>query len=110
MPAPKGRRIIRMLTEAGAIDVLARRGFTENLSVVADHLRNVETGEKFRSRDVVVREYRRFEGVSDPDDTAIVYAIETRSGTRGTVIDAYGVYADPAVSAFMASVPIERKP
>ena len=99
-----------MLTETGAIDVLARRGFTKNLAVVADHLRSVETGEIFRSRDVVVREYRRFEGVSDPDDTAIVYAIETRSGTRGTVIDAYGVYADPAVSAFMASVPIVEMP
>jgi hypothetical protein len=39
-----------MLTEAGAIDVLARRGFARNLSVVADHLRSVETG-RCRSRE-----------------------------------------------------------
>src|SRR5262245_33604716 len=107
-PAPEDRRIMDMLTEAGAIDALARRGFTNSLSVVADQLRNVETGEIFRPRDVVVREYCRFEGVSDPGDTAIVYAIETRSGTRGTVIDAYGVYADPAAKAAISSAAVSN--
>jgi len=30
---------------------------------------------------VGVRQYRRFEGISDPDDMAIMYAVETASGT-----------------------------
>jgi len=47
--------------------------------------------------------------VSDPDDMAIVYAIETAGGIRGTLVDAYGVYSDPAVSAFLATVPIVEK-
>lgn len=56
--------------------------------------------------DLLIREYHRFEGVSDPDDMAIVYAIEGKGGVRGTVTDAYGVYSDPAVSAVLADVPI----
>lgn len=93
-------------TLAGAIDQLARRGFTESFSVVGNRLRVVETRKTFRPDEVVVREYRRFEGVSDPDDMAIVYAIETEGGIRGTLVDAYGVYSDPAVSAFLEAVPI----
>ena len=62
--------------------------------------------ETFRPENVVVRRYRRLEGVSDPDDAAIVYAIETDGGVAGTLVDAYGVDADPAISEFMARVPI----
>jgi len=35
---------------------------------------------------------------------AIVYAIETVNGTRGTLVDAFGVYASPAISAFLDRV------
>jgi hypothetical protein len=98
-----------MVAESGAIDELARCGFTTSLSVVEDRLRSVGTRETFQPQDVVVREYRRFEGVSDPEDLAIVYAIETKDGVRGTLVDAYGVYADPAISAFMATVPIVKE-
>ena len=95
-------------TLAGAIDDLARRGFTESLAVVGNGLRTTKTQKVFRPDEVVIREYRRFEGVSDPDDMSIVYAIETEGGIRGTLVDAYGVYADPAVSAFLSKVPVRR--
>jgi hypothetical protein len=97
-------------TLAGALEQLARRGFTESLSVVGNRLRGVETRKTFRPEDVVIREYRRFEGVSDPDDMSIVYAIETDVGTRGTLVDAYGVYSDPDVSAFLSTVRIRKTP
>lgn len=98
-----------MVSEAGAVDEFARRGFTKSLSVVGDRLRILETRDTFPPQDVVVREYRRFEGLSDPDDMAIVYAIETAGGIRGTLVDAWGVYSDPAISAFLATVPILEK-
>ena len=53
-----------------------------------------------------IREFHRFEGVSDPDDMSIVYAIESRDGTRGTLVDAFGVYSNPAVSRVLERVPI----
>ena len=48
------------------------------------------------------------EGISDPDDRAIVYGVETAGGARGTVVDAFGVYADPALSAVLRDVPIRE--
>ena len=95
-------------TLASAIDDLARRGFTESLAVVGNELLTTKMQKIFRPDEVVIREYRRFEGVSDPDDMSIVYAIETDGGIRGTLVDAYGVYADPAVSAFLSKVPVRR--
>jgi hypothetical protein len=93
-----------METLAGAIDDLGRRGFTAHLLVSGDRLRVAASRTSFRPADVVIREHHRFEGVSDPDDMAILYAIEAKDGVRGTLVDAYGVYADPTISAFMDAV------
>jgi hypothetical protein len=47
-----------------------------------------------------VKHYR-FEGISNPDDNEILYAIETDDGVKGTLVDAYGMYADSNVASFM---------
>ena len=93
-------------TLAGALDELARRGFTARFQVFDGGLRAAGGGETMRPKDLVIREYYRFEGISDPDDMAILYAIESTSGVRGTLADAFGVYSDPATSAVMEDVPI----
>ena len=42
----------------------------------------------------------RFEGISDPSDEAVVYAISSdRYELKGYLIDGYGIYADPEVEA-----------
>src|SRR5215467_5371873 len=92
----------------GTVEELARRGFREGFRVVDGRLQALGTGEVLRPEDLVIREYYRFEGISDPDDMAIVYALESKGGVRGTVTDAYGVYSDPAVSAVLADVPIQE--
>jgi hypothetical protein len=93
-----------MKTLSEAIESLVRRGFTEHFGVRSDRLRGFESGKTFDANDVTIREYDRFEGVSDPDDMAILYAIESSSGTRGTLIDAFGVYSNPQVSAYLGRV------
>src|SRR6266446_10870188 len=97
-------RSVGYLTVAAAVDDLTRRGFTEDFHVVDGKLRATGTGETVTSEDLVIREYHRFEGISDPDDMAIVYGVETVSGTRGTVVDVFGVYSDPALSAALRDV------
>jgi hypothetical protein len=92
-------------TLAGVVDDLGRRGFREQFVPARGGLRAVGTGRTFPPDQIAIRERYRFEGVSDPDDMAIVYALETRSGIRGTLADAFGVYADPAVGAVMRDVP-----
>jgi hypothetical protein len=90
---------------ATAVEDLARRGYTEEFIVDGGRLRARETGRTFEPEELVIREHHRFEGTSDPDDMSIVYAIESPSGDRGTLVDAFGVYADPAVSAVVRRIP-----
>ena len=95
-------------TVAGAIDRLTRLGFTEVFRVANGGLRAVSVGETLRSDDLVIREFHRVEGISDPDDMAIVYAVESKDGIRGTVTDAFGIYADPAIAEVLNRVPFRR--
>ena len=95
-------------TLADAIDGLTRRGFSERFRVVDGGLQVIGTGERLRPADLVIREFHRFEGMSDPDDMAIVYAIEGKGGIRGTLADAFGVYSDPATGAVLNDVPIRE--
>lgn len=97
-----------MPTLSDAIERLIAQGFTAHFGVVGDQLRAFESGKAFAAHEVVIQEYDRFEGVSDPDDMSIVYAIESVQGTRGFLVDAFGVYSSPAVSNFLAAVPIRR--
>ena len=94
------------LTVAETIEDLNRRGFTGHFGVTADGLREFGTGVTFGATALRICECFRLEADSDPGETAIVYAIETETGVRGTLIDAFGLYADPAISEFMTRVSI----
>jgi hypothetical protein len=50
------------------VDELTRRGYKEHFQVVDARLHALGTGNRFDPKDVVLRGYYRFEGVSDPDD------------------------------------------
>lgn len=97
-------------TLTDAVEGLTRRGFTESFRIADGGLRTVATREALRAEDLTIREYHRFEGISDLDDMAIIYALESKGGVRGTLVDAFGVYSDPAVSAVLSAVPIRALP
>lgn len=95
-----------MITLLEAIDRLVSQGFTEHFAVRGTHLRGLDSGALFESNEVVICGFDRVEGISDPDDLAIVYALETHRGLRGTLADAFGVYASPVIGAFLDKVSI----
>ena len=97
-----------MRTLSNAIERLVSRGFTAHFGVVGDRLRAFDSGKTFGADQLTIREFQRFEGVSDPDDMPIVYAIESSDGTRGSLVDAFGAYSNPSVSAFLHDMPIRR--
>ena len=91
------------------VDELSRRGYTEHFKAVEGGLQALLTGQRFEPKDLVIRGYYRFEGISDPDDMAIAYAVESRSGVRGVLIDAFGVYSDPTTSEVLKRIPMLGK-
>lgn len=94
--------------EAAAIEALRRRGFTATFRAEDRGLRVAGTDRVWSPEEVAIREYYRFEGASDPDDMAVVYALESDDGTRGVLVDAFGAYADPAVGAVLDRMRIVR--
>jgi hypothetical protein len=95
-------------TVAEALEDLNRRGFTANFEFLGKSFQDIASGRTFRPDDLTIVEHHRFEGASDPDEMAVVYAIESRDGTRGVLVDAYGVYANPDLAAFLEDVKIRE--
>lgn len=94
-----------MKTLAACINSLAKEGFETQFKVINKFaLKSLSTQKLFTPEDVRIESFYRFEGESDPADNCILYAIETWSGEKGTLVDAYGVYADSNVSGFIKSV------
>ena len=93
-----------MKTLSACITKLNSLGFSVQFKVEEAGLRSLSTDNIHASEDIRVLNFYRFEGESDPADEAILYAIETKDGERGTLIDAYGPENDPLVSEFMLKV------
>ena len=98
-----------MNNEENLMKKLEQHGYTDQFRVEKDRLVNLTSGKKYKSADVTAVNFYRFEGISDPDDMSILYAIETCDGIKGTLTDAYGNYSDDDTGAFMKKVETEKK-
>ena len=102
-------RLTFMNNEENLMAKLERHGYTEQFRVEKDKLISLTSKKKYKAVDVKAANFYRFEGISDPDDTSILYAIETCDGAKGTLSDAYGMYSDDDTGAFMKKVETEKK-
>lgn len=73
---------------------LQKRGYTFDFNLKGDSLLDTEHDKNYGPDTFKVVEVYRFEGMTNPGDASVVYAIETHDGIKGVLIDAYGVYAD----------------
>jgi hypothetical protein len=93
-----------MKTLSSCINKLVLDGYTGNLKVTEKGLFSIENDKYYKPQDVHIKNFFRFEGASDPADNAILYAVELGDGTKGTLTDAYGPYADVQVEKFIKQV------
>jgi hypothetical protein len=91
-------------TLVSCLNSLSKYGFTMDFKVNEQGLKSLQSEKIYHPEDVKILNFYRFEGSSDPSDNSILYAIETNDGSRGTLVDAYGPYADSKVSGFMKHV------
>jgi hypothetical protein len=89
---------------SSCLNKVVNDGYTVDFKVTEEGLLALQTQKSFKAEEVNVINFFRFEGVSDPDDMSILYVIETTDGTKGTLVDAYGPYADANVNNFMLEV------
>ena len=79
---------------------LVSDGFTEDFRVAEGRLIAFSDA----PADVTIVDFYRFEGESNPDDMAILYAIETADGLKGTISAPFGVYSNSDVDEFFKNV------
>jgi hypothetical protein len=91
-------------TMVSCLNSLIKKGYTEDYKVTERGMKSVQSEKVYSPRDVKEVNFYRFEGNSDPSDNSILYAIETKDGSRGTLADAFGPYADTKVASFMKEV------
>ncbi len=68
-------------------------------------------GNKYAENQLRIIKTYRFEGESDPSDSAILYLIEANDGLVGYSIDAYGVYTnhDEKYDDFIRKIQVEDR-
>jgi len=81
-------------TLSEAIKDLQQRGYTYDFNLKPTCLECPSLKLEIHPEDFEVVEMYRFEGMSSTDDNSILYAISSLNGIKGTLVDAYGVYAE----------------
>ena len=99
----------KMATLSEALNNAVKEGYTEDFTFKSGSLMTASK-DHYNPSDVIIPDFYRFEGYSDPQDNAILYLIETTDGKKGTLIDAYGTYSDASLAKFITAVQqIEKK-
>ena len=79
-------------TVTEAVADLQKRGFTADFNI---HEKGLMSNDMLLTpAEFEIVEYYRFEGDSDPADEAIVYAIKSRHGLKGILVNGYGISSD----------------
>ena len=93
-------------TVSEAINDLKKRGFTEDFNLQENCL--VCNAKKFSAEEFEISEVYRFEGNSDPGDEAVVYGIEGKDGTKGSLVNGYGYSSEPMGEAIVKKLKIDN--
>jgi hypothetical protein len=94
------------LTEA--INALRKQGYTEDYNLLSDCIECKTGNYKLSPKDFQVDKVFRFEGPTDPADEAVLYAISSpKRGTKGLLVNAYGIYADEATNDLVEKLSIK---
>jgi hypothetical protein len=95
---------IEMDTLSNRMNYLKKKGYNEEFKIVGNKLQTGDGSQSFSPEQLTINEHYRFEGESDPGDMTVLYGIETNSGEKGVLVDAFGTYSDPAQVEFMQKI------
>ncbi|MBA2611667.1 MAG: FAD-dependent oxidoreductase, partial [Bacteroidetes bacterium] len=74
-------------TVSEALNKLSLEGFVTDFNLEKNYT-------KFETENFEIVDVYRYEGDTDPSDQAIVYAIESDAGTKGILVNGYGISSD----------------
>lgn len=77
-------------TMVEALNDLKKRGYSTDFELKENCLACTVDKKYFETHDFKVVEVHRFEGMTNPGDSSVLYVIESSDGRKGTLLDAYG--------------------
>jgi hypothetical protein len=93
---------------SAAINDLRARGYTYDFNLKEDCIECPSLQLRLMPEMFTVDEFHRFEGMSSTDDNSIVFAISSKNGLKGILVDAYGVYASSLNENMIKKLSITR--
>lgn len=93
-----------MTTLSEAMNSQRAKGFTEDFNYSEGKFSITSRNEEYKPEDLTIIQTFRFEGISDPSDMEILYAIEANNGIKGLFIDAFGAYGAQDGQKLAASI------
>ena len=98
-----------MTTLSEVINHLKEKGYTTDFNLKQNHLECEGNSLKLLPGEFIVDKHYRFEGASNPDDEAIVFAISSsKYNLKGVLINGYGISSESITDEMIKALD-ERK-
>lgn len=96
-------------TLSEAMEALKVRGYQNDFNLHPEWIECPPLKVKLTPEEFHVDEVHRFEGMTDPDDSAVLFAISSSTGVKGLLVDAYGLYADSLSPLMIEKLKIDNR-
>ncbi|MCO5948574.1 phosphoribosylpyrophosphate synthetase [Mucilaginibacter flavidus] len=85
-----------MTTVSEVLNYLEKEGYTIDFNLKDSCLECHGNYIKLYPEEFVIDQHYRFEGISDPEDEAVAYAISSlKHNLKGVLVNGYGISSDP---------------
>ncbi len=95
-------------TVTEAIKGLKQRGYTIDFNLEFDKISCRTVPVSLAPSEFEITEVYRFEGNSDPADEAVIYAIESKHGQKGVLVNGFGISADSVGEEMLKKLSLKR--
>lgn len=96
-------------TLSETIDYLKRAGYSNDFNLHPEWIECPPLKLRLAPEEFHVDQVHRFEGMTNPDDSAILFAITSSNGIKGLLVDAYGPYADSLSPLMIQKLTIDHR-
>ncbi|PHQ31302.1 MAG: phosphoribosylpyrophosphate synthetase [Leeuwenhoekiella sp.] len=91
-----------------AIEDLKDKGYDTDFNLVDDGIESKHLKKTWNAGQIEVEDAFRFEGMTNPGDNSVLYVINTDSGEKGLLVDAYGAYSGQISQEMIQKLKIEH--
>ncbi|MCF4102641.1 phosphoribosylpyrophosphate synthetase [Gillisia sp. M10.2A] len=83
-------------------------GYEYDFNLLDEKIELKSEKEFFHHDEFEVDKVLRFEGMSNPDDNAILYAVTTNNGKKGVLVDGYGISSGQISKAMLDKLDLKE--